>query len=191
MNIFSRFKNNIEDWATGNYHDYTSENEVYKEIQELTNRLEDNLEIVISKSTLFDTWATFEFGGITYTLPILKNLIEAKLKDYTLNPQKNTQDEFKEIEFLQEQYKKIEPKIKSKITKNCFGKEEMEEIYWILVEIKRKIKSYANLEAIKKSNLVNQDSLDYEEIQFLKRCISERKCVIIPYIDKMDYNKKK
>lgn len=179
----------IKDWPTGNYYDYTMENDIYNQLLDLIDQLEEKLEIVALKGTLSDAWATFGYSDTICTLLLLKNLIELRIKQNLENLNKST---LIELEHLQRFYKKMEKIVKNNIIKVCSYSEGMEEVYWNLVEIKKILLNSANLKAIKSQNFDYQNlDLTYNQIHKLKQNIAIRKCEIVPYIEDMDYQKKR
>ncbi len=179
----------LRDWPTGNYHDYTMENDIYDQLLNLIDQLEEKLEIIALKGTLSDAWATFEYSDTIYTLILLKSLIELRIKQ---NIRKINKSMLVELEHLQNFYKKMEEIVKNNIIKVCSYEEGMEEVYWNLMEIKKLLLNSASLKAIRSLNFDYQNlDLTYNQIQQLKQSITIRKCEIVPYIEDMNYQKKK
>lgn len=194
MRIFNFVKASITDWATGNSQSYEKEINIYDELIDLISRTDQILDEIIAKGNFSDEWAVFKIKNDKYTLPFLNAYINDLMKNYTLNSD-NYEEKIKQFEYinqLQEIYEKTEFKIKTLLVNNVLRYEEMDELYWNLIEIKKLLISNMNLTAIQKSGFRPQEQLPkYEDINHLKILIAERKSDIIPYLGKINNSKKK
>lgn len=192
MSVFSKLANTVFDWATGNSISYSKEEEIYSEIMSLIERLEDVLQTIISTGNLSDPWAIIEIDNMEYTLPLLKSLIDEKLKNNINNSLADKNRVLNEIMKLQELYDTYEIKVKRRIVKNVLKFSEFQELYWILIELKKVLSAHMNLEAIKQVNYeVDKDFPSYNVLNKLKITIAERRIQIFPYLSEINYNKGK
>ena len=190
MGIFSKLKSAMIDWSVGYSTSYNEEEKVYKEIMHLLSNLDEELNELIFKSTLSDSWAIIEFQDAVYTLPLLKSLIKEVL-DKNINcigVEKN-----KLLGYavqLQELYDKNERRVKSRIVKKVVDYVEFQEVYLILAELNKILVNHMNLVAIGQCGFENDNSLpNYKVIINLKNEIAKRRVIILPYLLEMDYNR--
>lgn len=189
MSLISKVKLSIINWASGNSINYRLEEEVYKEIIELLENLEQNLDKVISIGTLADKWAVIRFQNNIYTLPLLKMLIKdtfKKSQNYTMEEMDSLLNYVVE---LQKMYDKYEQNVKKRIIKLAPQSSEFQEIYYILIEFRKILASHLNLEAIKNCNYNDLTKFpSYISITQLKLEITKRRMIILPYLSEIDYN---
>lgn len=190
MKLFSKIKSSVVDWVSGNSLNYSFEEEVYSNIMDLIDNLEEELEKMIEMGTLADKWAIIDFQNSIYTLPLLKSLIKEKLN----KSQNCSMEEMNTLVNyaiqLQEMYDKYEQKIKKRIVKNAPAYGEFQEIYYILIEIRKILASHMNLEAIGQCDYHDISKFpSYNNILKLKMEIAKRRTIILPYLSEMDYNK--
>lgn len=190
MSLFSRIKSSVIDWATGNSVSYSMEEDAYKEIMNLINTLEEELDGVIEKGTLADDWAIIDFQNNMYTLPLLKTLINETMKK---NANRSMDEMNKLLTYmaqLQEVYDKYTNIIKIRIIRNATEYPEFQEIYYTLIELRKVLLSHMNLEPIKECGFYEEEFLPkYKQILKLKIGIAQRRTIILPYLSEMDYNK--
>lgn len=190
MSLFSKIKSSLADWATGNSITYSDEEEIYKEITSLVDNLEEELEKAIMKGTLSDKWAIINFQNNIYTLPLLKALIKETLKKSAtgIMSEMNTLLNFAmQLQKLHDKYEEI---IKKRVTKIAPYNEEFQEIYYILIELRKVLVSNMHLKAIESCGYHDfAEFPNYGHIIKLKLEIARRRTVILPYLSEIDYNK--
>lgn len=190
MSLFSKIKTSIMDWATGSSISYSMEEDTYKDIMNLINNLETELNQVIEKGTLADDWAIINFQNNMYTLPLLKTLINETMKKNVNTSMEEMNKSLIYMKHLQEIYEKYTEVIKIRIIENATEYPEFQEIYYILIELRKVLLLHMNLEPIKECGFYEEEFLPkYKEIIKLKAGIAKRRTITLPYLAEMDYNK--
>lgn len=178
MKIFKK----IADWATNNYASYEKEIDIYSQILQEIERIDQNLDFVLQNWEILDE---LEIDPI-----LKKNYRDTQiLVEYNKKNAMAKKNALEELRKINEYIKKITYQIKDAI----LLENSIEEILNGIAKINILIFQNPLLKAFQNLDVRNIFEKKWKQIDFeeLKRRIAERKSEIIPYMGEIEQLKRK